>query len=113
MWLAVLGTIAIVLATIALGLLVRRKVGVTEFPDGSGRVGFDADAHDAAIDAAADAASGAQCSARHIAGFDYGLTGATDLAAAQTANGYAIGALFTASTLWGVALDASLAPNAS
>jgi hypothetical protein len=34
-WSAVLGTILIVLATIAFGLFVQRKTGVTELPDGT------------------------------------------------------------------------------
>lgn len=35
MWSAVLGTIVIVLATIAFGLFIQRKAGVTELPEGN------------------------------------------------------------------------------
>src|SRR6476469_3902453 len=79
------------------------------------RLNFEATAHDASSDAApvfddsADAMP-RTCTATPVTGFSFG-TGVTDLAAAELPDGYAVGAVQTQSSLFGVHLSPQLVPN--
>jgi len=62
---------------------------------------------------APDAIPAGHCGATKIANYDLGVTGMVDVAAAQVADGFAIGTTTSDSILFGVHLDRQLVPNAS
>lgn len=82
---------------------------------GCGRIGFDSAANtgDGGIDGDSEVGAPA-CTATQIEGFDLGVSGATDMAAALVGDGFAIGVVFgPGSTFWGMHLDANLMPAAA